>query len=368
MKKTLVALAALAATSAFAQSSVTIYGQLDSGVYRVKNLAGTDKSATVYGDGAIFSPILGFKGSEDMGRGLKAGFDLQTDVQSNNGGENQNGQFRRQANVSVGGGFGEVKLGITTNPIIATNGALMPTGANGNTVSTVTSTALGYADFYTKNAVTYTSPAIMGVTAQLQKGMSNDTAAASNGSMSAYSLAYVQGPLELRYAAQERNAATAGIAATAPNGSTAATYDKKSSVMGAKYTVGQWSVGVATMKSEGQLGYDYNGITKNGATSVKERKANQMGVAYTTGAWTLGGSLTKADASKITTLQARYALSKRTNIIGLYSVADNKGTLTGFSPLAFNTGSAPSTILDSTAKTLQGEKQSGFGVGITHSF
>jgi hypothetical protein len=61
-------------------------------------------------------------------------------------------------------------------------------------------------------------------------------------------------------------------------------------------------------------------------------------------------------------------LSKRTNIIGLYSVADNKGTLTGFSPLAFNTGSAPSTILDSTAKTLQGEKQSGFGVGITHSF
>jgi predicted porin len=358
----------LAATSAFAQSSVTIYGQLDSGVYRVKNLSNDDKSATVYGDGAIFSPVLGFKGLEDMGGGLKAGFQMETDVQTNNGGENQNGQFRRQANVSVGGGFGEVKLGITTNPIIATNGALMPTGANGNTVSTVTSTALGYADFYTKNAVTYTSPAIMGVTAQLQKGMSNDTTAANNGSMTAYSLAYVQGPLEVRYAAQERNAATAGIAATAPNGSSAATFDKTSSVMGAKYTVGQWSVGAATMKSEGAIGYDFNGTAKNVAGSVKERKANQFGAAYTTGAWTLGASLTKAKESKITTYQARYALSKRTNLIGLYSVANNKNAETGFNAIAFNTGSSPATILNSTAMPYKGEKQTALGVGLTHSF
>lgn len=368
MKKTLVAIAALAAFGAQAQSSVTIYGQLDSGVYRVKNLSNDDKKATVYGDGAVFSPILGFKGSEDMGGGLKAGFDLQTDVQTNNGGENQNGQFRRQANVSVGGGFGEVKLGITTNPIIATNGALMPTGANGNTVSTVTSTALGYADFYTKNAVTYTSPAFMGLTGQLQKGLSNDTTTASNGNMSAYSLAFVQGPLEVRYAAQDRNAATAAIGATAPNGSSAATFDKKSSVAGVKYTVGQWSVGVATMKSNGAVGYDYNGVTKNGATSVKERKANQLGAAYTTGAWTLGASLTKAKESKITTFQARYALSKRTNVIGMYSIADNKNGETGFNAIAFNTGSSPATILNSAAMPYKGEKQQAMGVGITHSF
>jgi predicted porin len=38
-----------------------------------------------------------------------------------------------------------------------------------------------------------------------------------------------------------------------------------------------------------------------------------MGVGYTTGAWTLGGSLTKAEGSKLTNMQARYALSKRTN-------------------------------------------------------
>jgi predicted porin len=357
--------------SAFAQSSVTIYGQIDSGLYNLKNMSADDKKATVYGDGVIFSPILGFKGSEDMGGGLKAGFDLQTDVQTNNGGENQNGQFRRQANVSVGGGFGEVKLGVTTNPIIATNGALMPTGANGNIVSTVTSTALGYADFYTKNAVTYTSPAIMGLTAQLQKGLSNDTKDANNGSMSAYSLAYVNGPLEVRYAAQDRKAATAAIAQTAPNGAgsgTTATFNKKSSVAGVKYTMGQWAFGAATMKSDGALGYAYNGIASGAAGSQAERKANQLGAAYTTGAWTLGASMTKAKESKVTTYQARYALSKRTNVIGLFSVADNKNAVTGFSPIGFNTGSSPATILNSGNGAATGEKQTAMGVGITHSF
>jgi len=368
MKKTLVALAALASMSAFAQSSVTIYGQFDSGVYSVKNLNPGERG-TVYGDGATFSPIIGFKGLEDLGGGLKAGFDLQSDVQSNNGGQNQNGLFRRQANSSIESAeLGQIKLGVTTNPIIATNSALMPTGANGNSVSTVTSTALGYADFYTKNAVTYTTPAIMGLTGQVQKGLSNDTAAAENGSMSAWSLAYVNGPLEARYAGQNRKAATAAIAATAPNGGTAATYDKKSSVLGLKYTMGPVSAGFARMTSDGQLGYTYNGITKNGATSVKERTANQAGVAYTTGAWIFGATMTKAQESKLTNLQARYALSKRTNLIGSYGQANNKGANVGFSPVAFNTGSAPSTILDGNALVTKDQKASALGIALTHSF
>jgi predicted porin len=260
-------------------------------------------------------------------------------------------------------------LGVTTNPIIATNGLLMPTGANGNIVSTVTSTALGYADFYTKNAVTYTTPAIMGLTGQLQKGLSNDTKDANNGSMSAYSLAYVNGPLEVRYASQDRKAATAAIGQTAPNGSgTAATFNKKSSVAGVKYTVGQWAFGAATMKSDGAIGYAYNGIAASAAGSQAERKANQLGAAYTTGAWTLGASMTKAKESKITTYQARYALSKRTNVYGVFSTADNKNAVTGFSPIGFNTGSSPAGILNSGNGAATGKKQSAMGVGINHTF
>ncbi len=367
MKKTLVALAALASVSAFAQSSVTVYGQIDSGVYNIKDL-NPGKSSYVYGDGATFSPVLGFRGVEDIGGGLKAAFHLETDVQTNNGGENQNGQFRRQANSSISGNFGEVKLGVTTNPIIATNGALMPNGANGNSVATVASTAAGFADFYTKNAVTYTSPNIMGVVAQVQHGLSNDTADSINGSMSAYSLAYVNGPLEVRYAAQDRKAATAGIAATAPNGSSAATFDKESSVFGVKYTMGAWSAGAARLSSEGAVGYDYNSVTKNTLASVKKRTINQVGVAYTTGSWIFGGSMAKAGESKQTVLQARYALSKRTNIIGAYGVADNKDANTGFAPVAFNTGSSPATITDSAAIVTKDKKPSSLGVSITHSF
>lgn len=358
--------------SAFAQSSVTIYGQIDSGIYNIKKANGTN-SATVYGDGSVFSPVLGFRGTEDMGGGLKAGFHLETDVQTNNGGENQNGQFRRQANSSIEGGFGQVKLGVTTNPIIATNGALMPTGANGNSVSTSTSSALGYADFYTKNAVTYTSPAFMGLTAQIQRGMSNNIESSSAGSVSAYSLAYVNGPLEVRYAAQDRKAAAAGEANSGANPSAAGSlaYDstnttgtgykataaaaakgKESSVFGAKYTMGQWSVAAARLKTQ--------------TAGSAEVTGNQAGLAYTTGAWTFGGALTKSEGSKLTVTQARYALSKRTNLIGMYNIADNAGTVK-FAPVAFNTGNAPATITD-TYEGKANTKQSAIGLGLTHSF
>ncbi|MFY7907567.1 MAG: porin [Burkholderiaceae bacterium] len=368
MKKTLVALAALAATSAFAQSSVTIYGQFDAGLYNIKKANAAGNTATVYGDGATFSNVLGFRGTEDMGAGLKAGFHLETDVQTNNGGENQNGQFRRQANGNIAGGFGEIKLGITTNPIIATNGALMP--VSGNSVSTATSSAMGFADFYTKNAVTYTSPAIMGLTAQIQRGMSNNVESSSEGSVTAYSLAYVNGPLEVRYAAQDRKAAAAGTANSGANPSTpgsgaidastgaytataaAAAKGKESSVMGVKYKVGAWTVGAASLKTQ--------------TAGSAENSGSQMGVGYTTGAWTLGASLTKSEGSKLTNTQARYALSKRTNLIGMYATADNKATVKFF-PVAFNTGSAPAAITDSPGGAAN-TKHSVIGLGLTHSF
>jgi predicted porin len=300
---------------------------------------------------------------------LKAGFDLQTDVQDNNGGMNHNGLFRRQANSSLAGGFGEVKLGITTNPIIATNSALMPVGANGNSVSTSVSSAMGYSDFYTKNAVTYTTPTVMGLTGQVQRGMSNNIESQRDGAVNAFSLAYVQGPLEVRYAAQDRKSAAKGDANSSPNSSTsdvvttdsggdttttagAAATGKRSYVVGAKYTIGPVALGLAHLQTQ-----------KAGSAKVQ---GNQVGAAYTTGAWTLGAALTASQDSHLTVAQARYALSKRTNIIGLYGIADNKGTVK-FAPVAFNTGTTPATITDTYAGTAN-KKQTALGVGLTHSF
>ncbi|MFZ2298458.1 MAG: porin, partial [Aquabacterium sp.] len=74
MKKTLLALAAIAASSAaFAQSSVSVYGVVDASVESVKG----DDTVTRVSSDNLASSRLGFKGAEDLGGGLKANFVLE---------------------------------------------------------------------------------------------------------------------------------------------------------------------------------------------------------------------------------------------------------------------------------------------------
>jgi general bacterial porin, GBP family len=80
MKKTLVAIAALSAMSAFAQSSVTMYGRVDTGVNQTVATAATGvttKTNAIKYSG-INSSLIGFKGTEDLGGGLKASFLVET--------------------------------------------------------------------------------------------------------------------------------------------------------------------------------------------------------------------------------------------------------------------------------------------------
>ncbi|HEY1147490.1 MAG TPA: porin [Pseudoduganella sp.] len=77
------ALAASCAASAFAQSSVIIYGIADAGVMYVNN-GGTD-SKTKLVSGIADGSRLGFKGTEDLGGGYKAVFNLEARVELDNG-------------------------------------------------------------------------------------------------------------------------------------------------------------------------------------------------------------------------------------------------------------------------------------------
>ena len=77
MKKTLVALAALAATSAFAQSSVVIDGYFDR-AYTVVNNTDNTKDAKSVGSNAGTTTI-GIKVREDLGNGLSVGGSVNTD-------------------------------------------------------------------------------------------------------------------------------------------------------------------------------------------------------------------------------------------------------------------------------------------------
>lgn len=102
MKKTQVALAALAlVASTAALADVKVYGTLDAGI------ASSSGSTVFYGDGNNATTHFGFAGSEDLGGGLKAGFNLQSGIDVKNGasgvsGGGNTGLFNRGASISLG--------------------------------------------------------------------------------------------------------------------------------------------------------------------------------------------------------------------------------------------------------------------------
>lgn len=83
MQKKMIALAiaGFASTGAFAQSNVTVYGQMDLGLRHQ-----TSSSApSVNGVGSMGSNLFGLKGSEDLGNGLTASFTLEGSISSDTG-------------------------------------------------------------------------------------------------------------------------------------------------------------------------------------------------------------------------------------------------------------------------------------------
>ena len=130
MKKPLLVLAALGALSGAVSaqtSSVTLFGIIDLGARAVKNGdGGTVKSLF---DGGLAASRMGFRGEEDLGGGLKAGFWLETPIFADVGGAGiatgapaaggatlAGKFFQRRSTVSLSGPFGEVRLGRDFNP------------------------------------------------------------------------------------------------------------------------------------------------------------------------------------------------------------------------------------------------------------
>ncbi|MES2993573.1 MAG: porin [Pseudomonadota bacterium] len=130
MKKSLLALAVLGAFAgvASAQSSVTLYGTVDLNAKYVKN-DGSARRVSLSQDG-INSSQLGFRGVEDLGGGLKAGFVLLAGVNADTGSTNSQ-FFNRRATVSLMGGFGEVRLGRDYTPTFWNNTIFDAFGTNG---------------------------------------------------------------------------------------------------------------------------------------------------------------------------------------------------------------------------------------------
>ena len=335
MKKTLVALAVLAASGAsMAQSTVTLYGIADVwfGNDTVDNGA-TSLSQTLVNSGGVNGSRFGLMGSEDLGGGLKAnfrfeqGFSIDTGaantVQNNSGATAVTGGFARHSWVGLSGGFGSTRLGRTPTPYDDVSGAL-----NANMDSNLSPMNQGVfrSTAYTvrpSNTLAYYTPTFSGFKAGLSYSLGEDkTATRDAGSVTSLSVEFASGPLAVNLGYQSEKLATTTTTSTASLTTGAVT---STSVVALPTDTtdftrlsAAYDFGVATPK------FIYGKRTV-GALSTDEY---MLGVDVPFGATTLSASWATsqdndsfaASAQKRTGygLTAKYALSKRTFAYGGY--------------------------------------------------
>ena len=187
MKKTLIALAALAATGAtLAQSSVTITGRMDLGMTSVETTRGaanatpgaTDAFSLAGAEGTRTGSRLGFRGTEDLGGGLRAGFTYEIGINADR--DTGTNAQTRLANMTLSGGFGTVVVGTFMNAFDTARGFSPATAGvpGGDFVFRDGARVTERFDSRTQNAVAYVSPAFSGFT--LSAGAVNEDTTVRN--------------------------------------------------------------------------------------------------------------------------------------------------------------------------------------------
>lgn len=295
MKKTLIALAAVAATgAAFAQSSVTLYGVADVAVGKKNDQAGLGLANDKFQ--AIASNTLnngtsrfGLRGTEDLGGGLKAGFNFEGGLSLANGAGNLSGGqlFSRAANVSLMGGFGEIRAGRSLTPSFYSTAAWELTGtANYSVVAN----QFGFVTAGPRDSalVMYRSPNFGGLTVDIATILKGNDASAAAGDQDKMDLGVTY----------KAGALTASLGYNKVSGA------KANSAIGAKYDFGAFAVAGSYQDPAG---------AKKGFT---------LGVSAPMGPVTLTADIARATdtANKNTDflLEAKYALSKRTFAYAVY--------------------------------------------------
>lgn len=323
MKKSLIALAVLAATSgaAMAQSYVTLYGVLDVGFGKVKDGKWGMNNGEGYGtsvsDGFNSTSVIGFRGSEDLGGGLKANFNLQTsglDLSSSGTGL----AFGREAWVGLeGAGWGAIQFGRSSSigakvmGVYDFNGTSYSSAYDRAGISAVT----WYGSSRRSSQVQYTSPNFGGFVARAGFTAKGDYdgingVAVNPDAKNRYSLGatFANGPLSVSAVAEtkalegQRTAYAVGASYDLSVVKLAVTYNRRENDVGAVAGVG---VGVKNYNTFGANGgRDAGGKGWTLAAVAPFGPAN-VGVAYARN--------TSAD-TKALELFANYALSKRTRL------------------------------------------------------
>ena len=353
MKKNLIALSALALASSavLAQSTVTLYGNIDLGLLAQSNVK-ANETTELY-NGGISPSIWGMRGSEDLGGGLKANFNLESHMSADTG-ASVGGMFRRQANVGLSSAsMGSVTLGVQYSPAVLAFAATDPRGLRENFSGlypwAYNSGALNAANsthndvgVFLHNAISYSNtvgPVNLAIGYSVAE---NNATVPTGGAILALGATY-SGPLTVSGAYQKINYAGSS--------------NELSSVysLGAGYTMGALTGKVNYLKAREKslAGADVTDVGILGlGLDWKLAANNTVGLAVYSGK----DSKTVA-ASKTTSfvLSDEYALSKRTTLYG---------------QVAFANADAGAGLRTSIVAggTLADKNATLFNVGVKHSF
>jgi predicted porin len=328
MKKSLIAMAVLATSgAAMAQSSVTLYGLVDTylGIVKSDSSAGS-LTQTKLDSGGVNGSRWGLKGSEDLGGGLKANFNLEGGFSTDTGAAGQNSTlFGRQSWVGFSGGFGAVKLGLMPTPFDDVSGtasaafdsALSPLARtfrtyNGSYNNEAGTGALSSYTIRTSNTIKFESANYSGFSGAASYSLGeNKTATVDAGYKAAFNLGYAAGPVAVNvaYQAEQTDGSTETVDYARLNASydfgvakLLAAYGKASNVGGVKDAdADEWTVGVDVPVT--------TALTLSGGYAHSKDNSTLVYSGHTVG-----------DAKRTGySLAAKYTLSKRTFLYGGYS-------------------------------------------------
>jgi predicted porin len=384
MKKTLVALAALASVSAFAQSTVEIYGTLDISQVKLSGAqAGLNNTNTLFPVSSTSTGLantfarqgtgannMGFRGTEDLGGGMYAGFDLQTGALDQSTGSAALA-FSRESNLKLGSkSWGEFKIGRSVSTVCDIGCSFdynfIGSGNAANLLGI--SAASMYGSSRRSDQIQFKSLASNGLqvwASVVQRGDANaDSTFATSGGAAYTSNSTVSGLTSS--ASDYKNRYTLGAVYT--NGplrvaGSVETVNKNdpslrtSSFLAAEYNFGLFTANIQSNVNPTKVAYtkpDGSAVTTAniGTTALHNTagtttgKGTVVGIKVPQGAFTYGVQYANNDETgvKATEMFVQYALSKRTTLFayntklqGTVSQAATN-TQTGTTSTAYSTG------------------------------
>jgi predicted porin len=333
MKKHIIAAAVAAAVAVPAMAQVTVSGNVEAG-YRSVNANGFTTTGVM---GAMTgTPVIRFSGSEDLGGGLKANFQLDFEHNTATGLVDSDDADLGVSTVGLSGGFGSVTLGKMAFRGRDGGGLYRFFGNHGRlTGEFITTDEL-------QSAIEYVSPAIQGFT--LSYGVADagrPGVGAASARQDSITIRGAVGPARFQYGQETVKVAQAANAS--------APFERKVNTFAANANLGFARVGGVFVDN------------KTAAAAPITTRVMGLHVAVPMGAFTVGGNYTnykQAGDNRKTdmfALVAKYGLSKRTNVYGTYQTV-NAGT------------QAVSLTNRLGVGTVAGSTKSGYGISVVHSF